>query len=88
MLKLSNLIRSLSLRNISNNYQSEYLGAGSLFAQVGLHPSAPDFVIEAVRKAYRMHYHPDKYSANEKKAAEETFKEVDKIFDRIKELKG
>lgn len=74
-------------QRISELAQDGKLSDETLFAEVGLHPNAPDFVIEAARKAYRTHYHPDKYSSDDKGDAEEAFKEVDKIFDRIKELK-
>lgn len=62
-----------------------------LFARVGLHPSAPDFLVDAARKAYRRKYHPDKYSSvtdDKKKAAEETFKEMDNVFDEIERLRS
>lgn len=57
-----------------------------LFAKVGLHPSAPSFVIEAARKAFRKHYHPDTFpdqSPAAKKAAEEAFKVIDNYFEEI-----
>jgi len=60
-----------------------------LFARVGLHPSAPDFLLKAARKAYRTNYHPDKHSAassDKQREAEEAFKEIDNIFDEIESL--
>jgi|SRR5215213_2990917 len=56
-----------------------------LYAQAGLHPSAPDFLIEAARKAYRKYFHPDRYASDEKSEAEEAFKNMDNIFDLIEE---
>lgn len=58
----------------------------ALFASVGLHPSAPDFLLDAARRAYRKHYHPDMHSSapdDQKKEAEEIFKEMENIFDDI-----
>lgn len=40
-----------------------------LYASVGLHPSAPDFLLKAARKAYRAHNHPDKHSDDRKREA-------------------
>ena len=69
---------------------SELTEMEMLFARVGLHPSATDFLIDAARKAHRKYYHPDKYSSDaddKKKEAEETFKEMDNILDAIETLR-
>ena len=65
--------------------QSEKTEDEVLYAQVGLHPSAPDFLIVAAKKAWRMYNHPDKYASDEKSEAEAAFKEVDSIFGQIEE---
>lgn len=57
-----------------------------LFALAGLHPSAPRFLIKAAQKAFRAHYHPDRYahaSTADRTAAEESFKRFERIFDAI-----
>ena len=61
-----------------------------MFSKVGLHPSAPTFLIQAARKAFRKQYHPDTYAtrtAAERKAAEEKFKEFDSLFDAIERMR-
>lgn len=58
-----------------------------LYARVGLHPSAPDFLLKAARKAYRTQNHPDKHSGDNKNEAEEAFKEMENIFDAIESLR-
>jgi len=49
-----------------------------LFAEIGLHPSAPDFVVDAAQKAYR-----NNHSRTSK--AKEAFNQVEKVFRRIYE---
>lgn len=53
------------------------------FVKVGLHPSAPDFVVKAVHTAWRKHLHPDRYAAEAKASAEEEFKQIEIAFDKI-----
>lgn len=55
----------------------------SAFARVGLHPNAPQFVIEAARKAWRKHLHPDGHAHEAKADAEEKFKRIEIAFDEI-----
>jgi hypothetical protein len=57
--------------------------ADPLFASVGLHESAPAFLVAAARRAYRSRWHPDVHAAHLKKSAEESFKRFDDAFDRI-----
>jgi DnaJ-class molecular chaperone len=45
-------------------------------------------VVQATRVAYLAKLHPDKAPHHLKKQAEERFKEVNQIFDRISQLKG
>ncbi len=62
----------------------------SLYAKVGLHSSCPEFVLKAVRRAYRKEYHPDALSDRpraEQLAAQEKFKNFEVIFDRIERLR-
>lgn len=89
------LLRKVEQRVAELSEQGEESGASQaapsehevLYASVGLHPSAPDFLIKAARKAYRMQYHPDKYSGDEKSEAERAFKDLDNVFDKIERLK-
>jgi hypothetical protein len=55
----------------------------ALFAQVGLHPSCPDFLVRAAHRAFRKEFHPDALSDRprpEQLAAQERFKEIEGIF--------
>lgn len=65
-------------------------GTAGLYARVGLHPGAPSFVVAAVRRAFRKHFHPDGRANapdDEKKQAEETLKRFETIFDRLESLR-
>lgn len=56
------------------------------FHDVGLHPSCPDFLLTAARRAFRFEYHPDRLINRppaEQKAGEEAFKRFDAIFERL-----
>jgi hypothetical protein len=57
-----------------------------LYAQVGLHPMCPEFVLRVTQRAFRKEYHPDALSdrpVGEQKLAEEKFKEIDNVFVHI-----
>lgn len=58
------------------------------FRRVGLDPSAPRFVIEAVRKAYRRTLHPDVHPHGRKAEAERRFKDAEAAFAEIWQLRG
>jgi hypothetical protein len=60
----------------------------SIFRRVGLDESCPDFVLKAVRTAYRKQLHPDARPAHEKAEAERRFKEAEAVFDTIYVLRG
>lgn len=56
------------------------------FHEAGLHPSCPDFLLTAARRAYRSEYHPDRLinlSPAEQKSGEEAFKRYDAVFERL-----
>ena len=50
-------------------------------AAVGLHQSAPDFLVRAARTAYRKAYHPDSKASGQKAAAEAAFKRNEAAFE-------
>jgi len=62
--------------------------ADPAYAEVGLHQSAPDFLVKAARRAFRREYHPDTKSPREKPAAEATFKRHEGAFDRLFAMRG
>ena len=57
-------------------------------AAVGLHQSAPDFLVRAARTALRKVYHPDTKSDDEKSAAEANFKRNEAAFERLYRARG
>ncbi len=59
-----------------------------LFRRVGLDESAPEWVVVAVRRAYRKRLHPDAHPEGRKMEAERRFKAAEQVFDDISKLKG
>lgn len=54
--------------------------------RVHLAPSAPDWMIEAAQRAFRLRFHPDRYADPERKSkAEEVFKEAEQVFARLRD---
>ncbi|MDB5552125.1 MAG: hypothetical protein JWL86_2109 [Rhizobium sp.] len=63
-------------------------GADPDHATVGLHQSAPDFLVRAARTAFRKAYHPDTKPENEKLGAETMFKQKEAAFDHLFGVRG
>ena len=57
-------------------------------AAVGLHQSAPDFLVRAARTAFRKTYHPDAKPQHEKTAAENAFKSAEVAFEKLFRMRG
>jgi hypothetical protein len=57
-------------------------------AAVGLHQSAPDFLLNAARTAFRKAHHPDTKPLNEKAGAEAAFKRNEAAFERLFRMRG
>ncbi len=55
----------------------------ALYRRVGLSPSAPEFVVAAAQRAYRIELHPDRQPAKFKSAAETRFKAAEEAFSAI-----
>jgi hypothetical protein len=60
----------------------------ALYRRVGLDEACPDFVLKAVRTAYRRTLHPDTRPDHEKAEAERRFKEAETVFDEIARLRA
>lgn len=57
---------------------------GSLLRRVHLAETAPNWLIEAARRAFRLRFHPDRFTDPAMKTrAEETFKEAEEVFRQI-----
>lgn len=68
--------------------QREIRASGrGVYARVGLDEGCPDFVLAAVRTAYRKRFHPDRHTGTAKKAAEARFKEAEAVFDQLARLR-
>lgn len=60
-----------------------------LFAEVGLTPACTDFALDAVRRAYLRHYHPDGHAdPGDKARATAEFQFYARIFAAIAERRG
>jgi hypothetical protein len=59
-----------------------------IFHRVGLDEGAPEWLVVAVRRAYRKRLHPDAHPEGRKMEAERRFKEAEQVFDEIWKLKG
>jgi hypothetical protein len=59
-----------------------------LFRRVGLDQDAPEWVVVAVRRAYRKRLHPDGQPAGAKVEAERRFKQVEGVFEEIWNVRG
>jgi hypothetical protein len=57
-------------------------------AAVGLHQSAPDFLLNAARTAFRKAHHPDTKPVNQKAGAEAAFKRNEAAFERLFRMRG
>ncbi|MPR29966.1 hypothetical protein [Microvirga tunisiensis] len=60
----------------------------SLYRNVGLDENCPDFLLKAARMAYRKHFHPDVHPERDRAEAENRFKEVEAVFEKITRLRG
>lgn len=57
---------------------------GGLLRRVHLAETAPTWLVDAARRAFRLRFHPDRFADPVMKArAEETFKEAEEIFRQI-----
>ncbi|WP_046864775.1 hypothetical protein [Microvirga massiliensis] len=59
-----------------------------LYRRVGLDEDCPDFVLGAVRTAYRKKLHPDGHPPHQRAEAERRFKDAEAVFDEISRLRG
>jgi hypothetical protein len=55
----------------------------ALYRRVGLADGAPEWLISAARRAYRVALHPDKHPAHRKQEAERRLKIAEGVFDQI-----
>jgi|ThiBioDrversion2_2_1062182.scaffolds.fasta_scaffold29576_2 hypothetical protein len=55
----------------------------ALFRRVGLNDGAPQWLVAAARRAYRVALHPDKHPAHRKQEAERRLKMAEGVFDQI-----
>jgi hypothetical protein len=63
-------------------------GGTALLRSVGLDESCPDFVVKAVRTAYRKTFLPDARPEYQKAQAERRFKEAEAVFEEIYWIRG
>lgn len=58
-----------------------------LHRKVGLHPGAPNFLLIAARRAYRLSLHPDRH-ARHAKQAHERYLQAEAVFDQIEKMRS
>ena len=58
----------------------------ALYGRVGLSPSAPEWLVAAARRAYRVALHPDRHPMHRKKEAQHRFQLAERVFDEITEI--
>lgn len=58
-----------------------------IFRKVGLHPGAPEFLVLAARKAFRLALHPDRHPRH-RQEAHDRFIEAEATFDKIARLRA
>jgi hypothetical protein len=62
--------------------------AACLYARVGLVEAAPDWLVVATQRAYRIRFHPDRHPNDRKAEAERTLKAAEEVFFRIASKRG
>jgi hypothetical protein len=55
----------------------------ALYGRVGLSPSAPEWLVAAARRAYRVALHPDRHPAHRKQEAGRRFQQAENVFEAI-----
>ncbi|WP_043352505.1 hypothetical protein [Methylobacterium sp. B1] len=59
-----------------------------LFRSVGLDADAPDYIVQAARRAHRVALHPDKHPPERRQAAHERYVAAEAAFDAIARRRG
>jgi hypothetical protein len=78
----------MAAQNRSQRQDTERQGSDRLFSKVGLDLNCPSFVLDAVRRAYRVKLHPDKHPPGRRAEAERQFKEAEAVFEEISRLRN
>ena len=58
-----------------------------LYGQVGLRPGAPDFLVQAARRAFRSALHPDRHPQHAQRA-HDRFLQAEAVFNEIERLRA
>ena len=59
-----------------------------VYRRVGLSPSAPDWLVQAARMAYRRRLHPDMHPAQHRQQAHDRYIRAEEAFERIGRLRA
>ncbi|MGH1572561.1 hypothetical protein ACRAWG_20145 [Methylobacterium sp. P31] len=59
-----------------------------VYRRVGLSPSAPDWLVEAARRAYRRRLHPDVHPPHHRPQAHDRYIRAEEAFERIRQLRA
>jgi hypothetical protein len=85
--------RAAGLSDLITELKRQVAASGSgpsdeLYGRVGLHPASPDFVVVAVRRETRRHYHPDLHPGKRKAEYTRRFQDAEQAFDEIFQQRG
>lgn len=78
----ADLVRAHSASNVRSETPEQ-----CLHRKVGLHPGAPDFLLIAARRAYRMALHPDRH-ARHARQAHKRYLQAEAVFDEIERMRS
>lgn len=59
-----------------------------VYRRVGLSPSAPNWLVQAARTAYRRRLHPDMHPPRHRQQAHDCYIRAEEAFERIERLRG
>ena len=85
--RIAYLERELAAARASASRAADTTG-DPVYRRVGLSPSAPDWLVQAARTAYRRRLHPDVHPPKHRQKAHDRFIRAEEAFTRIERLRG
>lgn len=59
-----------------------------IYRRIGLDPDAPDYIVQAARRAHRVALHPDQHPPERRQTAHDRYVTAEAAFDEIKRRRG
>lgn len=85
--RIAHLERELADARAAARRASDTTG-DPVYRRVGLSPSAPDWLVQAARMAYRRRLHPDVNPPKHRQQAHDRYIRAEEAFDRIEQLRA